>query len=94
MFSMADLLNALGYPLDAVEAGYRALEYKTDFVLNHFMLAIIHQNIKDVKKAILLYQTSLKVDPNFSLSRNRLHSVYCTFFFDENGVPRDPMEFV
>ncbi|VEN58217.1 unnamed protein product [Callosobruchus maculatus] len=80
---LANLLNRVGFHVNALELAQLALKTHHSFVLNHFTVANIHISLGEYEKAVAFYRASLALDSNFEPARVRLQAVLCMLLFDD-----------
>ncbi|XP_064423170.1 tetratricopeptide repeat protein 17 [Latimeria chalumnae] len=77
LISLANILHNAKLWNDAIIVATMAVEIAPHFVVNHFTLANVYVAMEEFEKAMKWYESTLKLQPEFSPAKDRLRTIQC-----------------
>uniref|UniRef100_A0A6I8NVZ2 Tetratricopeptide repeat protein 17 n=1 Tax=Ornithorhynchus anatinus TaxID=9258 RepID=A0A6I8NVZ2_ORNAN len=77
LISLANILHNAKLWNDAIVVATMAVEIAPHFVVNHFTLANVYVAMEEFEKAMVWYESTLKLQPEFAPAKNRLRTIQC-----------------
>ncbi|XP_036924979.1 tetratricopeptide repeat protein 17 isoform X2 [Sturnira hondurensis] len=77
LISLANILHNAKLWNDAVIVATMAVEIAPHFAVNHFTLGNVYVAMEEFEKALLWYESTLKLQPEFVPAKNRIQTIQC-----------------
>ncbi|KAG9335748.1 hypothetical protein JZ751_004177 [Albula glossodonta] len=77
LISLANIFQNARLWDDALTVARMAVEIAPQFVVNHFTLANVYIAMEEFEKAMLWYENTLKLQPEFAPAKDRLRTIQC-----------------
>ncbi|KAJ8343188.1 hypothetical protein SKAU_G00305170 [Synaphobranchus kaupii] len=77
LISLANIFQNARLWDDALTVARMAVEIAPQFVVNHFTLANVYIAMEEFEKAMLWYENTLKLQPEFAPAKDRLRAIQC-----------------
>ncbi|XP_072474543.1 tetratricopeptide repeat protein 17 isoform X4 [Notamacropus eugenii] len=77
LISLANILHNARLWQDAIVVATMAVEIAPHFVVNHFTLANVYVAMEEFEKAMMWYESTLKLQPEFAPAKNRIRTIQC-----------------
>ncbi|KAJ8252638.1 hypothetical protein COCON_G00219500 [Conger conger] len=77
LISLANIFQNARLWEDALTVARMAVEIAPQFVVNHFTLANVYIAMEEFEKAMLWYENTLKLQPEFAPAKDRLRAIQC-----------------
>ncbi|KAG7473853.1 hypothetical protein MATL_G00100070 [Megalops atlanticus] len=77
LVSLANIFQNARLWEDALTVARMAVEIAPHFVVNHFTLANVYIAMEEFEKAMLWYESTLKLQPEFAPAKDRLRTIQC-----------------
>uniref|UniRef100_A0A8C9WCG4 Tetratricopeptide repeat domain 17 n=1 Tax=Scleropages formosus TaxID=113540 RepID=A0A8C9WCG4_SCLFO len=77
LISLANIFQNARLWEDALTVARMAVEIAPHFVVNHFTLANVYIAMEEFEKAMQWYESTLKLQPEFSPAKDRLRTIQC-----------------
>ncbi|KAL4622664.1 tetratricopeptide repeat protein 17 isoform X1 [Arapaima gigas] len=77
LISLANIFQNARLWEDALTVARMAVEIAPHFVVNHFTLANVYIAMEEFEKAMRWYESTLKLQPEFSPAKDRLRTIQC-----------------
>uniref|UniRef100_A0A3Q3JLQ3 Tetratricopeptide repeat domain 17 n=1 Tax=Monopterus albus TaxID=43700 RepID=A0A3Q3JLQ3_MONAL len=77
LISLANIFQNARLWKDALTVARMAVEIAPHFVVNHFTLANVYIAMEEFEKAMLWYESTLKLQPEFAPAKDRLRTIQC-----------------
>ncbi|OBS57450.1 hypothetical protein A6R68_11426, partial [Neotoma lepida] len=77
LISLANILHNAKLWNDAVIVATMAVEIAPHFAVNHFTLGNVYVAMEEFEKALVWYESTLKLQPEFVPAKNRIQTIQC-----------------
>ncbi|XP_066219073.1 tetratricopeptide repeat protein 17 isoform X1 [Saccopteryx leptura] len=77
LISLANILHNAKLWNDAIVVANMAVEIAPHFAVNHFTLGNVYVAMEEFEKALVWYQSTLKLQPEFVPAKNRIQTIQC-----------------
>nr|XP_020653843.1 tetratricopeptide repeat protein 17 isoform X2 [Pogona vitticeps] len=77
LISLANIFHNAKLWNDAIVVATMAVEIAPHFVVNHFTLANVYLAMEEFEKAMIWYESTLKLQPEFAPAKNRIRAIQC-----------------
>ncbi|KAM4617579.1 tetratricopeptide repeat protein 17 [Discoglossus pictus] len=77
LISLANIFHNAKLWNDAIIVATMAVEIAPHFVVNHFTLANVYVAMEEYEKAMLWYESTLKLQPEFAPAKDRIRAIQC-----------------
>ncbi|XP_006865091.1 PREDICTED: tetratricopeptide repeat protein 17 isoform X2 [Chrysochloris asiatica] len=77
LISLANILHNAKLWNDAVVVATMAVEIAPHFAVNHFTLGNVYVAMEEFEKALVWYESTLKLQPEFVPAKNRIQTIQC-----------------
>uniref|UniRef100_A0A8C0QWF9 Tetratricopeptide repeat domain 17 n=1 Tax=Canis lupus dingo TaxID=286419 RepID=A0A8C0QWF9_CANLU len=77
LISLANILHNARLWNDAVIVATMAVEIAPHFAVNHFTLGNVYVAMEEFEKALVWYESTLKLQPEFVPAKNRIQTIQC-----------------
>ncbi|XP_053545268.1 tetratricopeptide repeat protein 17 [Bombina bombina] len=77
LISLANIFHNAKLWNDAIIVATMAVEIAPHFVVNHFTLANVYVAMEEFEKAMLWYESTLKLQPEFAPAKDRIRAIQC-----------------
>ncbi|XP_073900741.1 tetratricopeptide repeat protein 17 isoform X4 [Castor canadensis] len=77
LISLANILHNAKLWSDAVIVATMAVEIAPHFAVNHFTLGNVYVAMEEFEKALVWYESTLKLQPEFVPAKNRIQTIQC-----------------
>ncbi|KAM5248993.1 tetratricopeptide repeat protein 17 isoform 5-T5 [Ctenodactylus gundi] len=77
LISLANILHNAKLWNDAVVAASMAVEIAPHFAVNHFTLGNVYVAMEEFEKALVWYESTLKLQPEFVPAKTRIQTIQC-----------------
>ncbi|XP_076970566.1 tetratricopeptide repeat protein 17 isoform X5 [Tamandua tetradactyla] len=77
LISLANILHNAKLWNDAVIVATMAVEIEPHFAVNHFTLGNVYVAMEEFEKALVWYESALKLQPEFIPAKNRIQTIQC-----------------
>ncbi|KAJ8417004.1 hypothetical protein AAFF_G00282310 [Aldrovandia affinis] len=77
LISLANIFQNARLWEDALTVARMAVDIAPQFVVNHFTLANVYIAMEEFEKAMLWYENTLKLQPEFAPAKDRLRTIQC-----------------